>query len=231
MAIIHLVRHGQASFGAEDYDNLSVLGERQGFLLGEWWKRIGVKPQRIVCGAMRRHAQTAHQCLNALAMPHEYVVDERLNEFDHHEVLVRYRPDFEDRKKMVAWLAQGENPRKEFQKIFAEATLRWIEGKHPQDYRESWPQVVARCRAAVNDIEQQAGRDEVVAVFSSGGPISAITQSLLALDDVRGFELAWAIINSSITTIRSTPLGLKLTAFNQVGHLEVHNDSDLLTYR
>ena len=35
MSAIHLVRHGQASFGADDYDLLSALGERQSRVLGQ----------------------------------------------------------------------------------------------------------------------------------------------------------------------------------------------------
>ena len=34
MSNIYLVRHGQASFGAADYDQLSELGLRQSALLG-----------------------------------------------------------------------------------------------------------------------------------------------------------------------------------------------------
>lgn len=33
MATIYLIRHGQASFGAENYDKLSPLGERQASIL------------------------------------------------------------------------------------------------------------------------------------------------------------------------------------------------------
>lgn len=35
MSILHLVRHGQASFGAEDYDNLSPKGIQQSIELGK----------------------------------------------------------------------------------------------------------------------------------------------------------------------------------------------------
>ena len=43
MSMLHLVRHGQASFGADDYDKLSELGWQQSRRLGEYWrsKQIG----------------------------------------------------------------------------------------------------------------------------------------------------------------------------------------------
>jgi len=38
MGTLYLVRHGQASFGAADYDNLSELGHKQSARLGEYWR-------------------------------------------------------------------------------------------------------------------------------------------------------------------------------------------------
>ena len=37
MGTIHLVRHGQASWGAADYDELSALGRDQSDALGTSW--------------------------------------------------------------------------------------------------------------------------------------------------------------------------------------------------
>ncbi|MFP3608465.1 histidine phosphatase family protein, partial [Paraburkholderia sp. SIMBA_053] len=37
MAELYLVRHGQASLGADDYDQLSDAGEQQGIWLGEYF--------------------------------------------------------------------------------------------------------------------------------------------------------------------------------------------------
>ena len=59
MGLILLVRHGQASWGAADYDQLSPLGEKQGEVLGSWLAKAGVRPTRLVGGTMRRHRQTA----------------------------------------------------------------------------------------------------------------------------------------------------------------------------
>lgn len=53
-----LVRHGQASFGKNDYDNLSERGHEQAFLLGQSLAQRGIRPERIVCGTMKRHRQT-----------------------------------------------------------------------------------------------------------------------------------------------------------------------------
>jgi broad specificity phosphatase PhoE len=41
MGTLYLVRHGQASFGADDYDQLSELGRRQSVRLGEYLRGKG----------------------------------------------------------------------------------------------------------------------------------------------------------------------------------------------
>ena len=58
MGTLYLVRHGQASFGAEDYDNLSELGVKQSVRLGEYWRGKGLKFDAALVGTLKRHAQT-----------------------------------------------------------------------------------------------------------------------------------------------------------------------------
>src|SRR6478752_3003430 len=59
MGVVILVRHGQASFGTDDYDVLSETGWEQGRLLGAWWRDRGVTPDAVVRGGMRRHREYA----------------------------------------------------------------------------------------------------------------------------------------------------------------------------
>ena len=59
MGTLHLVRHGQAGFLAEDYDRLSALGRRQAARLGEWLRATGRPAAPAFSGGMRRHAETA----------------------------------------------------------------------------------------------------------------------------------------------------------------------------
>ena len=59
MAELFMVRHGQASFGTGNYDQLSALGERQGVWLGEYFAERGIAFDRVVTGSMQRHRQTA----------------------------------------------------------------------------------------------------------------------------------------------------------------------------
>ena len=58
MAELVLVRHGQASFGADDYDRLSELGWQQSRWLGEYFRERGAAFDLILRGSLRRHAET-----------------------------------------------------------------------------------------------------------------------------------------------------------------------------
>ena len=58
MAELVLVRHGQASFGTDDYDKLSELGWRQSRWLGEYFRERGTAFDLVVRGSLRRHAET-----------------------------------------------------------------------------------------------------------------------------------------------------------------------------
>ena len=58
MGALYLVRHGQASFGAADYDQLSELGARQCRRLGEHWQRRGMRFDAAFSGTLRRQRQS-----------------------------------------------------------------------------------------------------------------------------------------------------------------------------
>ena len=58
MGRLLLVRHGQASFGAADYDCLSELGHRQCVRLGQYLRERGARFEAVVTGTLKRHAQS-----------------------------------------------------------------------------------------------------------------------------------------------------------------------------
>ncbi|WP_137896486.1 phosphoglycerate mutase family protein, partial [Ramlibacter sp. 2FC] len=58
MGTLYLVRHGQASFGADDYDQLSELGQRQSLRLGEYFRSRGLVFDAVLTGTLRRQVQT-----------------------------------------------------------------------------------------------------------------------------------------------------------------------------
>ena len=78
MIEIWFIRHGQASFGADDYDRLSPTGIRQSELLGEYLAAAGGRFDRVWSGTMKRQKDTAVYALGG-TLPE---LDPGFNEFD-----------------------------------------------------------------------------------------------------------------------------------------------------
>src|SRR5690242_11856098 len=59
MSTLTLVRHAQASFFADDYDELSTIGQQQAHELGQFWARRQTAIDEVYVGPRTRHLQTA----------------------------------------------------------------------------------------------------------------------------------------------------------------------------
>ena len=66
MALLFLVRHGQASFGTAHYDRLSDLGRQQSRWLGEYFAERGLRFKRVVAGTLQRQQDTASEILTGM---------------------------------------------------------------------------------------------------------------------------------------------------------------------
>lgn len=229
MATLYLVRHGQASFGAANYDQLTPLGERQAKCLGAWWKTTLPEPGLLVCGSMARHQQTGQAFLDGLGSSRTYSMDAGFDEFDHQEVLDRCHPELANPERMGEYLYRADNPRREFQKLFTEATKRWLSGVYDDDYRESWRSFRGRAVAAMRRVLSQPSVEPIV-VFTSGGVIAAICQELLSIPDEKIMSLNEVLHNTSVSKLLFSGTRVSLSSLNGVAHLEAMS-SELLTYR
>src|SRR5213592_2569744 len=128
MGAIYLVRHGQASFAAADYDDLSTLGREQGRVLGAALSARHVRAELVICGGMRRHAQTATECLGAQGLPLSWEVDPGWDEYDHNEVLGGLDARYREQSAIAADMLGTSDPRRAFQQIFERAMARWVDG-------------------------------------------------------------------------------------------------------
>jgi len=88
MPTVLLVRHGQASFGAADYDLLSDLGRRQAEIVAVALAERGYRPSRLVAGTLRRQRETA-AAFAAVGAP-EPEIEPRWDEFDLDQVLTHH---------------------------------------------------------------------------------------------------------------------------------------------
>lgn len=230
MGAIYLIRHGQASFGADDYDKLSDIGHRQGRVLGESLKTRVAQIDRVICGGMRRHRETAENCLSAMGQPTQWEEDGGWAEYDHEAVVNALRPEWADKQLMRVQLAALPDPRRAFQDIFAEAIARWVGGEHDADYPETWTAFRARVDAALLRLHQNLGKSQTALVFTSGGPITAAVQKLMQLPDERAFRLNWTLANCGITKLIYSERGLYLSSLNEHACFEGAH-SKLITYR
>lgn len=244
MAAIYLIRHGQASFGSADYDQLSEKGGKQAALLGQYW-RSRPTPSKFYCGDLLRHNQTLsgfNQGYQGLATP--TIIHSGFNEFDHVDILENSHAQWQDLAKMSDEIRQLKNPNKTFQKEFSRALNRWISSDKDNEYKESWPQFKARCIRALQDIIAQelahkrqfkvdgskAEKSKDILVFTSGGTISVIVQHILKLNDQQALEINQQIRNTSVTKLLFSQDLLSVDYLNNYSHLEQAGD-EWITFR
>ncbi|MDZ5649069.1 histidine phosphatase family protein [Nitrospirillum sp. BR 11828] len=247
MVALYLIRHGQASFGADDYDRLSALGAVQAQTVSrQLAARLGAADIVAVSGSLTRHRDTAAACLEAMGRGGTAVtIDTDLNEYDPADLVARHRPDLADAAALRAELSLAPDPRRAYQALFAEAVTRWMAGDHDADYAESWPVFRNRVLAGLARAAQAGGQAggqasgqtaAAVLVFTSGGPIMVAVQAVLGLDTAAARQVHWGLVNGGVTKLlvptravgRVGP-GWSLSSLNEQAGLE--GPDGLLTYR
>lgn len=213
MGSIHLVRHGQASWGAADYDQLSPLGTDQATTLGTAWEAGGWAPTGCVAGSLKRHAQTAIATIDSCGQGDGYDIDAGWDEYDHLAIAAAHDP------------ASLSSDPKEFQRSLNVALDEWIAGG--EGAGETYRQFSSRVTTAFDAVVASAGPGRQIAVFTSGGPIAMVVSHLLAGDDSLFQRVNDVVINASVTTVIAGATGPRLLAFNETGHLP----RDMVTYR
>ncbi len=224
-----LIRHGQASFGADDYDCLSPTGEEQSCRLGEWLAAGGTSPDLVAIGPRRRHRHTAELCLATAGLDPEIVMLDGLDELDHLEVLARLRPDLPDAATLKAELKQLPDPHRAFHRLFAEAVGRWVGGAHDGEYTRTWPEFRAATLEALATLAAHPAR--TIWAFTSGGPIAVIANALMDAPPAQAFRLSWPLVNTGMTRIKLGEKRPSLVTYNSWPHLERESEHHLITLR
>ncbi|AUT62079.1 histidine phosphatase family protein [Paraburkholderia terrae] len=213
MAELYLVRHGQASLGADDYDRLSDVGEQQGIWLGEYFAQRDIAFDRVMTGTLRRHAQTADAIRRGLGVQRiDCEIHPGLDEYDFH-ALFRALGD-----EHSALAERATRSPRDFFKALREVLQLWTDGALDGHAPETWvafQQRVAETRAAI-----QQGSSQRVLVVSSGGVIAALTQQVLQAPAATAIALNMQIRNSSVSHYFFNRDTLHLSSFNGIGHLD-----------
>jgi broad specificity phosphatase PhoE len=235
MPSILLIRHGQASFGGENYDVLSPLGEAQAGVVADEFGARDPRPDTVVSGSLARQRDTATPVAEALGL--ELGVDPRWDEYDMDRILARHS-DSPIRTTSHGAHGQPTVSSRAFQDLLEQALSSWIEAGSrggtalagSDGSAETWPEFAARTRAALGELAGSLASGETALVFTSGGVLAAICAGLLGLGP-RGFlALNRVAVNAAITRIAHGRSGTTLISFNEHGHLE-RRDRGLVTYR
>jgi broad specificity phosphatase PhoE len=239
MSALTLVRHGQADFFAEDYDQLTALGEQQARLLGEYWIRQGVSFDEVYTGPrlrQRRSAEIAGAAFRdaGLAWP-ETIECADFDEFDLHGIVHQIIPEYSrlnaDFARLLADFRQSTMDRDKlhsFQRMFEPLLVHWQGVPAGTGEFESWPEFQQRVERAICQIVEAPGSGRRVVVFTSGGFIGNVIRWALASPDRSALDLAWRLRNASLTEFVFSKNRFTLDSFNAVPHLV---DPALWTYR
>lgn len=224
MGSLLLIRHGQASFAADDYDVLSPLGEVQARRLGA--HLAGARLDAIYSGPRRRQLDTARGARAAAAeagarWPEIAVLDE-LDEFPFQEVLRIGMREAQpaDRGAPIIDARGG------FSRTFHAVMQAWIDGRIAGDF-ERWADFTARIERALDrilaDEDTAAASGRRVAVVTSGGPVAVSLRRALALSDDATLRMQAVVANTSMSELRrrrgDPPAALTVVGFNAVHHL------------
>jgi len=241
MSTLYMVRHGQASFGQANYDRLSELGEQQMRLLGEYWLKGGLSIDAAYCGLLERQ-QKSGSCVaeKFVAAGKKFPAACPLHEFDEYETrhlltgslaaVIRDNPEIAQLVKEISAAGPVDlvNNKKNFQKIFSRAMAMWVDEKLKLPGMESWREFTGRVGRGIEKVMREQGPGKNVAVFTSGGPVSAAMQKALGLADLTALELGWVIMNGSVSEFRYSGEKFSLVSFNAVPHLR---EPALISYR
>jgi broad specificity phosphatase PhoE len=208
--VILLVRHGQASFGRENYDELSELGRRQSEIVGRELAHRSLRNPVAVCGTLRRQLDTARIALAAARLEIEPGVDARWNEYDHGSLIRHFAQSAE---------APMPTSSRELQVRLDDALLRWVQ----EDDHAGWGAFSGDALSALDDLIDATGRTRDAVVFTSGGVIAAICAGLLAGSAKSMVMLNRMAINAGITKLVTGPSGVFLSTYNEYGHLGQSN--------
>jgi broad specificity phosphatase PhoE len=236
MSDIYMIRHGQASFGEEDYDRLSPTGVVQAGIVARQWVSIGRKIDAIYVGSMKRQADTADALVCAyqdkqMVVP-EIIIDAAFDEYDSGSVFEAQLPGMiEEDPSISEKLPDIFSKKRVFQLLFQEAMNRWVSGDYDIPGVTTWGDFKQRVQNGMQGVMQTQGAKKTVAVFTSGGPISVVVQEALDLTDQMAMAQSWQVMNASVTWFKYNAKGIALAGFNDIAHLELENDKDLLTYR
>ncbi|WP_353141737.1 histidine phosphatase family protein [Limnohabitans sp.] len=221
MGYLYLVRHGQASLGAADYDQLSPLGEQQSLRLGEHWRAQGVAFNAVITGSLKRHAQTLAGIQLGMGTKQEASVWPGLNEYDGEAIIRAIQPGD---------LVKPTTPEgyKQYFRLLRDGLAQWMAGVVSPQGMPSYTEFVQGVVSALDHVRQQ--HEGHILLVSSGGPIATAVAQVLRASPETSIELNMRLRNSAVTEFSFNPKRHSLVSFNSLPHLETPSHKDWVTF-
>lgn len=225
MGTLYLVRHGQASFGADDYDQLSALGWRQARRLGAYWRErfgAGLAFDAVLTGTLQRQQQTWQGIAEGAGLGAlETLQWPGLDEYDSHAVIAAIHPEP---------LPRPDTPelyRHHF-RLLRDGLAAWMRGDTQPAGMPSYREFVQGVVGALDHVRTHHTGN--VLLVSSGGPISTAVAQVLSTPAETSIELNMRYRNSAITELAFTPRRHVLVSYNALPHLAEAAYRDWVTY-
>jgi len=223
MGTLYLVRHGQASFGADDYDQLSALGQRQSERLGRYWAERGLRFDAVLTGTLKRHAQTWAGIAAGAGLDHQPLLWPGLNEYDSEAVIRSIHACTGQEKPDTP-----ERYRQHF-RLLRDGLAQWMAGTVSPQGMPDYTDFVHGITSALDHVRAQHHGQNVL-IVSSGGPIATAVGHVLGLSPDATIDLNMRIRNSAVTEFQFSARRHTLLTYNTLPHLDGGEYADWVTY-
>ena len=231
MSVIYLIRHGQASFGSDNYDQLSAVGLEQSAILGSYFAALGEPIHRIYTGTLQRQRETAQLVAAAFAPAPPITVEPGFDEYESDSILRAFAASLTPEQLAQAGWPGLHTDRRRFQFFLERAARAWVDAQTVAENMLPWRDFHGRIIGALDQIMRTEGRGKTLLVSTSGGVIGTIVAHVLGLANHIGIELNWAVHNASITRLIYNADKISLSMFNGLPHLDLEGRRQLITYR
>ncbi|MFT4520260.1 MAG: broad specificity phosphatase PhoE [Halioglobus sp.] len=235
MATIYLIRHGQASFGSENYDKLSELGCRQADIVGEYLRDCGIHLDAAYSGDLSRQHETAQRALASQPGEVSHTVDPRFNEIQNEEQIEYLMPQVLERSPEIrALVAKGFSSSKDYQKLIDAVFNFWVSPECDEPKIQSWADFSGGARDALHKVMAEQGSGKTIGIFTSGGTLATLVAQVIGLGGEDTYQLYEPIMNCSVTQLFYSGDKVSLSYFNDCSFLRVlgqQKGEELITYR
>ena len=235
MATIYLVRHGQASFGAENYDQLSPLGQRQATATGEYMARAGIRFDAVYSGDLSRQRETCELVAVKQGRELDHYIDPRFNEINNDEQLQYLAPKvMEHNEKIKTLIEGGLGGSKDYQKVIEAVFNCWVSEQCNEPRIQSWQDYSSSAAGALRDVMRGEGSGKTIGIFTSGGTIATLVAQVLGLSGEQTYKFYEPIFNCSVTQLFYSGDNISLSYFNDRSFLQLlgkEGGENLLSYR